>query len=191
MLVASLFFWDASHNTPMLFDIAAITGLRPTREDYELNYMDEDTIKLGESKDTYILYTAKHHNKDNGDVLEEEHISFLALWLSRYVFCSKFLQVAKRYFHMANQLNSRRKLGLSQMILSFLYELLDEFKDFLKTYEKGSTLLFTGPFWVLQLWLNATFKIVFPRKDLVDERNEEAKNRDVEGTRLSLLTPQD
>lgn len=88
MLVVSLYFWDAYHNifhlpcgmvTPTLFNVAAITGIRPIGEDFDPNYMDVYNIKFGESKAIYILFTVKHQNKDIDDVSDEEHITFLAL----------------------------------------------------------------------------------------------------------------
>src|SRR3954471_8550287 len=94
MLVVSLYLWDATHNdfhlpcrmvTPTLFDVAAVTGLRPLGEDFDPNYMDVETIKFGESKATYTLFTAKHHNKDSDDVSNEKHIALLDLWISRCV----------------------------------------------------------------------------------------------------------
>lgn len=111
MLMASLYFWDATHNTfhlpcgmvtPTLFDVAAVTGLHPLGEDFDPNYMDNDTIKFGEIKATYTIFTAKHHNKDNDEVSDEEYIAFSAVWLSRCIFCSRSLQVAKRYLVMVN-----------------------------------------------------------------------------------------
>lgn len=56
--------------------------------------------------------------------------------------------------------------------------------------EKGNLLLF-GPFWLLQLWLNATFEASLPNKSPVDEEAEEVKNKRVEGIRLAQLTPSD
>jgi hypothetical protein len=51
----------------------------------------------------------------------------------------------------------------------------------------GSTFLGYGPFWLLQLWLNATFPseldIMLPKMHY-----EEAGKRQIEGTRLALMT---
>lgn len=53
MLIASLYFWDSTHNSfhlpcgmmsQTLFDVVAITGLRPTGETYGPNFMAKDTI---------------------------------------------------------------------------------------------------------------------------------------------------
>src|SRR3954465_4012735 len=164
MLVAAVHFWDASHNTfhlpcgmitPTLFDVAAITGLRPTRETFDPNFMDTDTIHFNEAIVTYTAFIQRYHVQTTTEVTDEEHIAFLALWLSRCVFYSRSIQVAKRYLCMANQINAGKRLNLSQLILGFLCENLSEATNLTKNYKSGS-LLYTGPFWLLQLWLNAT-----------------------------------
>src|SRR3954468_3644388 len=91
---------------------------------------------------------------------------------------------------MANQINAGKKLNLIQLILGFLYESLGEASDLIKNYTTGS-LLFAGPFWLLQLWLNATFEAHLPYKGSVDEEDMTIKNRTVEGTRLAYLTPKE
>src|SRR4051812_306229 len=199
MLVASVYFWDASHNTfhlpcgmvtPTLFDVAAIIGIRPTGETFDPNFMDTDTIQFNEATVTYTAFIQQYHNETNPDNSNEEHIAFLALWLSRCIFCSMSIQVAKRYLCMANQLNAGKRLNLSQLILGFLYENLGEATDFVKNYNIGS-LLFAGPLWLLQLWLNATFEAHLPFRGVVNEEDLNIKNRTVEGTRLALITPKE
>src|SRR4051812_11590340 len=199
MLVASVHFWDASHNTfhlpcgmitPTLFDVAAITGLRQTGELFDPNFMDTDTIQFNEGTVTYTAFIQRYHVQTTTEVTDEEHIAFLALWLSRCVFFSRSIQIAKRYLCMANQINGGKKLNLSQLILGFLYENLGEAIDLVKNYKTGY-LLFAGPFWLLQLWLNATFEAHLPYKGVVNEEDIAIKNRTVEGTRLAHLTPKE
>src|SRR3954462_7096853 len=143
--------------------------------------VDIDTIQFNEAKVTYSAFIQRYHVQTTTYVTYEEHIAFLALWLSRWVFCSRSIQVAKRYLCMANQINAGKKLNLSQLILGFLYENLSEATDLVKNYKTGS-LLFAGPFWLLQLWLNATFEFPLPYKSVMDEENTDIKNRTVEGT---------
>lgn len=108
--------------TPTLFDIAAITWLKPTENTYD------------------------------PDVKSDDSIAFSTL---------------------ANQLHSGHDVCLSEMIMSSLYKSLSDSVDQLKNLgEKGNLLLY-GPFWLLQLWLNATFEASLPNKSLVDEEAEE------------------
>lgn len=135
MLVYSLYFWDNIHNnfhfpcgmmTPTLFDIAFITGLKPTGETYDPNLMAENTIFFDTTKAAFTIYIAYYHDKNFFKVYDQEHIAFLALWLSCCVFCLKSLQVAKKFLTMANQLHDGHNLCLSEMILASLYESLEE-----------------------------------------------------------------
>ncbi|MCI46592.1 hypothetical protein A2U01_0067833, partial [Trifolium medium] len=52
----------------------------------------------------------------------------------------------------------------------------------------GSTFLGAGPFWLLQLWLNATFEkeleLILP-----ENHYDEVRKRQIEGLRLTRLAP--
>src|SRR4051812_8359149 len=91
---------------------------------------------------------------------------------------------------MANQLHNGKKLNLGQLLLGFLYENLSEAANLTKNFQSG-TLLYAGPFWLLQLWLNATFEAHLPFRGKVEEENDKIRNRTIEGTRLAYLTPQE
>lgn len=200
MLITSLYFWDSTHNTfhlpcgmmtPILFDVAAITGLRPTGETYDPNFMAEDTIGFDGSQATFTNYIADYHKKDIEEVSDVEHISFFSLWLSMCVFYSKSLQIEKKYLPMVNQLHVGYELCLRQIILGCLYEYLGEGVDTLKRFQPRSNFLLSGPYWLLQLWLNATFEASLPNHSPINEDVVEIKNKRVEGTRLTQLTPND
>lgn len=111
--------------------------------------------------------------------------------MSHSVFCSKSLQVAKKYLTLANQLHVGHDICLSEMILASLYESLSDRVAQLKNLGEKGNLLLSGPFWLLQLWLNATFEASLPNKGLVDEEAEEVKNRRIEGIQMAQPTPSD
>lgn len=75
------------------------------------------------------------------------------------------------------------------MILAYLYESLGESVDLFRAYKVESSLLFEGPLWLLQLWLNITFEASLPKKDPIDEEDKVVINKIIEGMRLALLTP--
>ncbi|WJX64668.1 hypothetical protein P8452_49418 [Trifolium repens] len=111
MLIAALHFFESSTNTfhfacgmmtPTLFDVAAITGLPPTGDVYDPSRVSH-TIEIEFNSKTYSKYIAEHHGE--GEVSDEEHVAFLALWLSQHVFCTKSLQVARSFIIMANQIH--------------------------------------------------------------------------------------
>ncbi|XP_050874941.1 uncharacterized protein LOC127078535 [Lathyrus oleraceus] len=198
MLVSSLYFWDSTHHTfhlpcgmmtPTLFDISAITGLKHMGETYDPYFLSKDNIGFDTSRAAFTMHIAYYHDKDIEEVSDTEHIAFLALWLSRCVFCSKSLQVAKKFLTLSNQLHAGRNLCLSEMILANLYESLGERVTTLKNTRTKGNLIFSGPFWLLQLWLNASFEVCLPTHNPIDADAVEVRNKRVEGTRLEMLTP--
>lgn len=100
MLISSLYFWDSTHYTfhlpcgmatSTLFDMAVITGLKPTGHTYDNDIDSIDTIAFSTTRAAYSTHIAHYHDKDTNVVSDVEHIAFLALWLSHSDFCSKSL----------------------------------------------------------------------------------------------------
>lgn len=198
MLLASLYFWDRPHQTfhfrcgmmtPTLFDLAAIVGLKPIGEEFDPLFLNEDSIGFDVSRAAYNTHIRHYHDTTTTEVFDIEHITFMALWLCRYVFFSRSIQVARMYITISNQLHVGRKLCLSEMILGHLYESLGESVTLLKTLGDRGNLLLSGPFWLLQLWLNSSFEKHLPSLQIPDEESEAIRNQTVEGIRLSQMTP--
>ncbi|KAL5160928.1 hypothetical protein HKD37_07G018317 [Glycine soja] len=196
MLIAAMHFFESSTNTfqfkcgmmtPTLLDVAALTGLRPNGETYDPT-KSSDNIKLVYKENTFSKYIAEHKGSVEEEVSDEEHVAFLTLWLSHYVFCTKSLQVAKRFIPMAIQIHEGQSFGFGRLLLAVLYESLGEACDDLKKSKDGSSFLVSGPMWLLQLWLNATFEqemgLIIPQ-----DYAEEVANRSIEGQRALRLTP--
>ncbi|XP_050890986.1 uncharacterized protein LOC127096464 [Lathyrus oleraceus] len=118
--------------TPTLFDAETIVGLHPNGIDFNPTVLNEDTIAFETSLAPYSLFMSYYHDKSTTEVSDVEHIAFLTRWLSKYVFCSRSLQVAKRFITIAIQLHAGTKLCLSEMILANLYESLSESVHLLK-----------------------------------------------------------
>lgn len=175
--------------TPTLFDLAAIAGLKPTGDAFDPLFLAEHSIGFDVSRAAYISHINYYHDKTIEEVSDTEHIAFLSLWLYRYIFCSKSIQVVKKFITLANQLHTGHKLCLSEMILIHLYECVGEGVALLKTLGDRGNLLLYGPFWLLQLWLNATFEKHLPNLRTPNEESEEIKHRKVEGIRLAQLIP--
>lgn len=159
MLVYSLYFWDNTHYTfhlqcgmikPTLFDLAAITGLKPIGHTNDPDIDSKDTIAFSTSRVAYSTHIAHYHDKDTETVYDVKHIAFLALWLSHSMFCLKSLQVAKKYLTPANQLHVGHDACLSEMILESLYESLSDEVTQLKNLGEKGNLLLSSTFWLLQ-----------------------------------------
>ncbi|KAK2445444.1 hypothetical protein QL285_016371 [Trifolium repens] len=89
---------------------------------------------------------------------------------------------------MAIQLHQGQQFGLGRLILGCLYESMQSLSANLKKTGDGSCFLAAGPFWLLQLWLNATFEKEL-ELFLPGDYEAEAKRRQVKGTRLVRLSP--
>ncbi|GAU19661.1 hypothetical protein TSUD_240090 [Trifolium subterraneum] len=195
MIIAALHFFESSTNTfqfecgmitPTLFDVAAITGLPPTGETYDHNLAGSKIEPKIRTK-SYNKYI-EEQNQLKGEVSDEEHVAFLALWLSQHVFCTRSLQVAKMFFSMAIQLHEGQQFGFGKLILGCLYENMRSVCENIKRTGDDSTFLGSGPFWLLLLWLNATFRVEMDLF-LPELHNEEVAKRQIEEVRLTRLIP--
>jgi hypothetical protein len=77
-------------------------------------------------------------------------------------------------------------VALGRLILASLYDSLGQASDLLKKTDKGSQLALSGPIWLLQLWLNATFEPNF-KLFLPTHMESSVASRQSEGARLALL----
>jgi hypothetical protein len=113
LLIAAMHFYEKYTNTfqfkcsmitPTLLDVAAITGLRPDGETFYPTKASKN-IELVYKENTFSKYIAENMGKEGEEVSDVEHVAFLTLWLSHFVFCLKSLQVAKMFIPMALQIH--------------------------------------------------------------------------------------
>lgn len=131
MLLASIFFWEGSTNifyfpcgmlTPNLFDVAAITKISSLGETFDSKLLTE--MEFNFSNATITKYILDHHDTDNVEASDLEHVAFLTYWLSYYLFCPRYLQMAKAYIPLAIQIHEGRNVSLDKLLLAYLYHLL-------------------------------------------------------------------
>lgn len=93
MLVSSLKFWENTTNTfqtpygmitPTLFDVAGITGLRPTDEVFNPTVLDEGTIEFDQKRTNFAKFINHCHDTTIDELSDKEHIVFLTMWLSHF-----------------------------------------------------------------------------------------------------------
>lgn len=132
MFIYVMCFWDTSNNTfnlpcgmasPTFFDIIVIAGLRPTRESFDPLRRTKTNHAFNFTRTAYSSFMEDHRGFSD-QVTDQEHITFLTLWLSRYVLCARSIQVAKKYVPLATQPHEGRKTFMSRLILMSLYESL-------------------------------------------------------------------
>lgn len=170
MLVASLYFLESTTNTfqfpcgmitPTLFYVAAIISFRPAGEMFDPTIRDEDTINFDQKHTSFSKFIIHHHDTEIEEVSDKEHITFLIMLLSYFVFCCKSLKVDKRFLTLTNQLHDGRNICLGQLILGSLYDSLQIETHSQKNIGPSAKLLLVGPFWLLQLCRNARFESSF------------------------------
>ncbi|XP_039687867.1 uncharacterized protein [Medicago truncatula] len=194
MIIAALHFWNPSTNslhlkcgmlTPTLLDVAGLVGLKPIGQTF-----DPDTHSSGISFDfsrpTYGNFIIDHHKTSSATVSDQEHIAFLTYWLSMYIFCSRSIQIPKKFTTLAIQLHEGRDICLSKLILGSLYENLNHAVSSIKDFQPGSSLIIPGPIWLFQLWLLATFRTKLA-VHLPPALSKAYDNRSIEGLGLAML----
>jgi len=110
------------------------------------------------SRFAYGNFIKDQHITTSTDVNDKEHVAFLTYWLSMYIFCSRSIQVPKKFKTLAIQLHEGREICLRKRIFRSLYENLNQAITSIKEYQSGSSLIIPGPIWLFQLWLLATFR---------------------------------
>lgn len=74
---------------PTLFDMAVITGLKPTGHTYDLDIDSIDTIAFSTTRAAYSTHIAYYHDKDTDVVSDVEHISFFGFVVVTFRFLFK------------------------------------------------------------------------------------------------------
>lgn len=112
MLICAFYFWEALTNTFQLpcgmitltlFNVVAITSLRPIGKTFESSLKKNIKPNFSFEHPSFNAYIKDHHDQIE-EVYDYEHISFLTLWLSHFIFYSSSLQVAKKFVPLATQL---------------------------------------------------------------------------------------
>lgn len=101
MLLSLILFWEDSTNTfhlpygmvtPTLFYVGAITGFSPLGRNY--NPIEQPSSEFKFDNSSFRQYIIDHHDKENSEISDLEHIAFLTLCLCYFCFCSGSLQAA-------------------------------------------------------------------------------------------------
>ncbi|KAH1063301.1 hypothetical protein J1N35_028288 [Gossypium stocksii] len=122
--------------------------------------MNKKRLVLSRSKSKKATHSCwiKHFMESNE---EYEHVAFLSLWLTRYVFPSLPEKiVAKQVFPTAIHLSSNTRMALSQAVLASLYKNLTLFKHKAVSCPKQITV--SGLLKLLQLWAFEHFPSLGP-----------------------------
>ncbi len=132
-MAAATYFWSNAINaflfnqgpmTPTLIDIIMITGLDVTSSANPMsvntkNQYDFRTKSIG----GWSGYVAAYMGQ--GSVTPREHVAFLLMWLKKFLFCGSSCGPTTNWQFVADALESKRQFPLGKILLSYLYQTLD------------------------------------------------------------------
>nr|GMD41512.1 uncharacterized protein LOC109181345 [Ipomoea batatas] len=164
LLYAALFFWSASTNSfhfrfgmmsPTVLDVVALTGFMPHGEEVcgvlsTLESSEDFGMKRVSSDEQFNYCKFLDVSMGAVAVTEDEHISFLVMWLSKYLLCNSSPSMMKEYTKLAFALSAGRKLPLAPLVLSSLYHVCRDIV--VNEFDGGG-----GPLWLLQFWIQSYF----------------------------------
>ncbi|KAJ0242188.1 Aminotransferase-like [Hirschfeldia incana] len=93
---------------------------------------------------------------------ELEHVAFLALWLSYFVFPSRHYVINEAVFPVAVHLSSGRKIALAPAVLAHLYADLTLLKDHTTRSKSIDKIELNGLFKLVQVWTWERFRELRP-----------------------------
>jgi len=138
-----------------------LTGLNIVEHINPFSLLVKPTARLDSTKtggwSQYII----NHKANGRSVSDRKHIAFLNTWLDRYVFCGQANSATSNYLTLAEKIAGNSEILLGKILLGALYNLLNKVSQYLMQNETVPTI--TGPWWLLQLWLNLYLhKLVTP-----------------------------
>jgi hypothetical protein len=92
------------------------------------------------------------HNTTQKNMTEREHVAFLNMWLDRYLFYGQSYTPTFNYQVLEEKISVNLEIPLGKYLLGALYHLMNQVSQDLMKNETIPTI--TGPWWLLQLWLN-------------------------------------
>ena len=153
LLISTSYFWSNALNAfvfchgPMtitLADVYMLTSLRITGSIQPYEYLSAGSKKLAKISDctewtSYIL----NHTGDGSTVSEREYVSFLNMWLERFIFCRSSCGSTYNHKLMAEHLAVGKDIPLGKYLIGAAYHLMHQ----LLKNEPVHTI--SGPWWLI------------------------------------------
>ena len=136
--------------TITLTDIYMLTDLRIIGSMQPYDFLSAGSKKLAKILDctgwtSYIL----NHIRDGSTVAEREHVSFLNMWLERFIFCESSCSPTFNHKYLAERLATSNEIPLRKYLLGSAYHLMHQVAVQLLKNEPVHTI--SGPWWLIQL----------------------------------------
>ncbi|CAL8162705.1 unnamed protein product [Prunus armeniaca] len=141
LIIVALCFWSSSTNcmrlcfgmmTPNLLDLAAIAGLRPRGDNFSAANLPEAKVGLDFHKSNKTsgswVKTYLDHGRDPTDPLSIngvsyiEHVTFLVMWLCKFLACPKSGGITEEFQALAEALADGHQVVMGQSFLPIFIE---------------------------------------------------------------------
>lgn len=129
-----------------------LTGLNITGPVHPHNFSNKSSYRFDSTRTGGWSNYITTHNTTSKSVSDKEYVAFLNMWLDRYLFCGQACSPTFNYLPLAEKLAADTEIPLGKYLLGALYHLMDQVSQYLIKNETIPTI--TGPWWLLQLWLN-------------------------------------
>lgn len=186
LLLGLVEFWCPETNTFVfpwgeatvtLEDVMIIGGFSTFGESVTKPLQGEHLVKIEEEmKNKRLIISRNYKSKkpshgawikhflekeENDYDCDYEHVAFLSLWLSRYVFPNNI--VSKQVFSIAIHLSTNTRMALAPAVLASLYKNLTSLKNQAMSCRDHQELItVSGPLQLLQIWAFERFPCLGP-----------------------------
>ncbi|KAJ0870189.1 putative protein-serine/threonine phosphatase [Helianthus annuus] len=136
----------------------------------KMNRFRSELVRSKSKKASHSKWMQMFMTSTNEQEHEEEHVGFLALWLSRFVFPSGDQDsVGKHVIPIAVRLSQGVKLALAPAVLAYIYHNLTKLKEqcvdsSYSNLKSSSCVNLLGPFQLVQIWVYERFPVVGPKR---------------------------
>lgn len=148
--------------TITLVDVFMLTGLRVTGSYNPREFMASGKKKIGKISETpnWTRYMSAFKGTTI-TVNDIEHIAFLNMWLEKFLFCGITLGPTVNNLCLAELLSTGNDIQMGKILLGSFYQMMN--KVSLKLLGNKAVGSISGPWWLLQLWLNLyMYKFIRP-----------------------------
>jgi hypothetical protein len=155
LLKAVYYFWSNTYNaflfghgpmTPTLADVHMLTGLEIIGSVNPFKLLNKPTFRVDSVRSGGWSNYINIHNSSKKSVNEREHVTFLNMWLDKYLFCGSTCGPTFNYLPLAEKLALGSEIPLGKLLLGSLYNLMNQVAQHLMKNELVLTIMDHGGF---------------------------------------------
>ena len=135
-----------------------------------LREVEKEWVKIKRDKVncvTQVAWMGRFMDSGDDDEEELEHVAFLVLWLSYFVFSSRYYHIDEAILPIAVHLSSGVRIALAPAVLAHLYADLPLLKDHTRSKSIDDKIELNALFKLVQVWTWERFKELRPKPNLL------------------------